>query len=248
MVADREHLHGLQELLQGTVVEGPEQRVEPERHHACQHAASARQASAGRSAKTFTTLLGPLPLQRAYYHCGDCGRGFFPRDRNLALTDGSLSPGVLRLTGWAASLGSFAEASELLAQLAGVRVEAQRVERAAEALGQQIATAERSGEAFEAEPPAAPTMYLGVDGTGVPMRRAETAGRAGKQPDGSAKTREAKLALVWTAQSLHPKTGHPQRDPGSVSHSGAIESAASRDTDPDPSAFAQRVKSRPPAP
>jgi hypothetical protein len=37
----------------------------------------------------------------------------------------------------------------------------------------------------------APTMYLGMDGTGVPMRPSEVAGRAGKQPDGSAKTREA---------------------------------------------------------
>ena len=63
-----------------------------------------------------------------------------------------------------------------------MRVEAQRVERAAEALGHEIATA---------EPPAAPTLYLGVDGTGVPLRRGETAGRAGKQPAGSAKTREA---------------------------------------------------------
>ena len=46
---------------------------------------------------------------------------------------------------------------------------------------------------------------------------------------------------VWTAESTHPKTGHPQRDEGSVSYTGAIESAASRDTDPQSSAFAQRV-------
>ena len=76
----------------------------------------------------------------------------------------------------------------------------------------------------------------------MPVRKGEAAGRVGKQPDGSAKTREAKLARVWTAQSLHPKTGRPQRDPGSVSYSGAIESAASRDTDPCPSAFAQRMR------
>jgi hypothetical protein len=37
----------------------------------------------------------------------------------------------------------------------------------------------------------APTMYLGMDGTGVPMRTQEVADRAGKQADGSAKTREA---------------------------------------------------------
>ena len=48
---------------------------------------------------------------------------------------------------------------------------------------------------------AAPTMCLGMDGTGVPMRAEEVAGRTGKPPDGSAKTREAKAVTVWTAES-----------------------------------------------
>ena len=38
-------------------------------------------------------------------------------------------------------------------------------------------------------PGAASTMYLGLDGTGVPVRKSEVEGRRGKQPDGSAKTR-----------------------------------------------------------
>jgi len=82
---------------------------------------------------------------------------------------------------------------------------------------------------------------LGVDGTGIPVRKSETAGRAGKQSDGSARTREAKLVLVWTAESRDGE-GRPVRDPGSVSYSGAMESAASRDTDPEPSPFARRVR------
>jgi len=45
----------------------------------------------------------------------------------------------------------------------------------------------------------APTMYLGMDGTGVPMRSSEAANRAGKQADGSAKTRES--------QAGHPLDG-----------------------------------------
>ena len=64
---------------------------------------------------------------------------------------------------------------------------------------------------------------------------------SGKQPDGSARTREAKLVVVWTAES-RDEEGRPVRDPGSVSYTAAIESAASRDTDPDPSAFAQRMR------
>ena len=45
------------------------------------------------------------------------------------------------------------------------------------------------------------TMYLGMDGTGVPMRRAELLGRDGKQPDGSTKTREVKLVTIWIAET-----------------------------------------------
>ena len=134
---------------------------------------------------------------------------------------------------------SFAKASELLAVLAGVDVETRQVERCAEALGRDIADDERVGSERTAPAPA-PTMYLGLDGTGVPVRPAEVEGRRGKQPDGSVKTREVKLVTVWTAET-RDKQGRPRRDTGSVSYNGAVESAASRDTDPQPAAFAQRV-------
>ena len=62
----------------------------------------------------------------------------------------------------------------------------------------------------------------------------ETEGRKGKQPDGSAKTREAKLCVIWSAES-RDKPGSPLRDPDSVSCNAAIESIATRDTDSDPS-------------
>jgi hypothetical protein len=84
------------------------------------------------------------------------------------------------------------------------------------------------------------TLYLGIDGTGVPMRRSELKGHRGKQADGSAKTREVKLCTVWSAESRDAE-GHPVRDEGSVTYSAAIESAASADTDPQGSEFAQRV-------
>ena len=195
---------------------------------------------AGRRAKTFQTVLGPLILQRAYYHCSACGHGCFPRDQAPCMAHTNLSPGVTRMTGAAAARVSFAQAKELLQDLAGVAVDTKHVERMAEALGRDIAALEERGAEAPAQPPAA-TVYLGVDGTGVPVRASETVGRAGKQPDGSARTREAKLVVVWTAET-RDKEGRPARDPGSVSYTAAIESAASRDTDPDPSAFAQRMR------
>lgn len=43
--------------------------------------------------------------------------------------------------------------------------------------------------------PSALTLYLGMDGTGIPMRAAALQVRPGEQPDGSAKTREVKTLL-----------------------------------------------------
>ncbi len=193
---------------------------------------------AGRRAKTFQTVLGKLTLERAYYHCDACETGFSPRDRALRLEHTSLSPATTRMVGLAAAMVSFAESSELMQKLAAVPVDAKQVERTAEALGREIAEDER--RVVEPEPLTAPTLYLGMDGTGIPMRLSELEGRDGKQPDGTAKTREVKLVTIWSAEG-RDKEGIPVRDPGSVTYSAAIESAASHDTDRAPSEFAQRV-------
>ena len=107
-------------------------------------------------------------LGRAYYYCDACASGFCPRDRALGLQDTSLSPAVTRMVGLAAAMVSFAESSELLRELGGVPVDAKQVERTAEALGREIAQDERA--VVDPSPPTAPTLYLGMDGTGVPLR------------------------------------------------------------------------------
>ena len=196
---------------------------------------------AGRRDKTFESVLGPLRLERAYYHCELCEAGFCPRDRALGLEGESLSPGVLRMVGRVGAMVSFEEGHALLRELAGVDVATTHVERAAEDLGREIAADEqRVVEPPVPTEPLAPTLYLGMDGTGVPVRKAEVEHRAGKQPDGSAKTREVKLVTVWSAEGRDAE-GTPVRDAGSISYSAAIESAAQRDTDATPSPFAARV-------
>ena len=194
-----------------------------------------------RRAKRFQSVLGALVLERAYYYCAACQAGFCPRDRALGLSGSSLSPGVLRMVGLVGAMVSFEEGHELLRELANVRVPTKHVERAAEALGREIAHDERTVvEPPAAGEPVAPTLYLGMDGTGVPVRKEEVGDRAGKQPDGSAKTREVKLCTVWSAEG-RDEDGTPVRDAGSISYSAAIESAAQKDTDEVPSAFAARV-------
>jgi len=98
---------------------------------------------AGRRGKSFESVLGPLRLERAYYHCAQCEAGFCPRDRALGIEGGSLSPGVLRMVGRVGAMVSFEEGQELLQELAGVEVPTKHVERAAEALGREIAEDEK---------------------------------------------------------------------------------------------------------
>ena len=204
---------------------------------ACGCKAGARARYAGRREKTFTTALGRMTLTRAWFHCRECGHGFSPRDRALGFA-GSLSPAARRMVGLAAAETSFGRAAAMLLELAGLRIGAKQVERHAEALGRDVARDEM--EVVRAAPPAAPTLHVGLDGTGLPVRKGEAEGRAGKQADGSAKTREAKLATIWSAEQLDAD-GAPRRDPGSASFNAAIESIASRDTDPEPAPFAQRA-------
>ena len=197
---------------------------------------------AGRHGKNFESVLGPLRLERAYYHCELCEAGFCPRDRALGLQGGSLSPGVLRMAGLVGAMVSFEEGHELLHELAGVDVPTKHVERAAEALGREVAEDEKLVvEPPEPNEPLAPTLYLGMDGTGVPVRKKELVDRPGKQPDGSSKTREVKLVTIWSAEG-RDKEGTPVRDAGSITYSAAIESAAHKDTDATPSEFAARVE------
>ena len=61
----------------------------------------------------------------------------------LELAGTSLLPAVTRMTGSAAALVSFVQASGLLYELAGAQVITKCVERSAEALGREIAALER---------------------------------------------------------------------------------------------------------
>ena len=204
----------------------------------CQCGQTARYV--GRREKTFESVLGPLKLSRAYFHCSACDQGFCPRDRHLDLENTSLSPAVTRMVAAVGAMVSFEEGSQLLNELAGVTVGSRQVERSAEALGAEIAGDEKMQTQPCEDTPLPSTLYLGVDGTGIPMRSSEVKGRAGKQPDGTAKTREVKLCTVWSAEARDDQD-RPVRDKGSVSYTAAIESAATVDTDQAPAAFTQRV-------
>ncbi len=179
-------------------------------------------------AKTLHTVLGPLRIRRAYYHCPSCREGVFPRDGELDITATSFSPGVRRLMSRLGGKEPFEEARSDLEALAGITVHTKQVERVSEAIGAQIEAvsakerkAALAGKVVLLHP--VPRMYVAVDGTGVPIVPRETQDRPGKDGAGPAKTREAKLGCVFTQTSVD-KDGRPIRDEGSTTYVGAIES------------------------
>jgi hypothetical protein len=183
--------------------------------------------------KGFDTVLGPVTVNRAWYHCAACRHGLAPRDAELGLDGDTMSRGLAKMTARAAAAVPFATGSGLLADLAGIRVGARRIERHAEADGAAAAaviTAQAAAITAGKVVPLAPAdlpdkMYIAIDGTGVPMMTAETEGRDGKGEDGRSRTREVKLACVFT-QTTVDQDGHPVRDQGSSSYLATFEPAA----------------------
>jgi hypothetical protein len=182
--------------------------------------------------KVIDTVLGPVTLNRAWYHCMTCKHGLAPRDAELAVAGTSLSPGLTAMNDKAAAAGPFAAAASLLEDLAGVPLTVKRVERAAEASGAAYAAQVRDRSALIAgrklvplPPRPVPDMLYGViDGTGVPMTAKETAGRDGKGQDGRARTREVKLAVFFTQTELNDE-GYPVRERASSSYIASFETA-----------------------
>jgi hypothetical protein len=132
----------------------------------------------------------------------------------------------------AGSQSQFEQAAADLLCYAGLKIEPREIERVAEEVGRQVEQwlSAQQGQTLQgvgtplALPEPLPKFYISFDGTGVPMRKNELMGRRGKQTDGSARTREAKLGCVFTQVGLD-KEGYPQRDPDSTTYVGAIESS-----------------------
>lgn len=191
-----------------------------------------RMNSHGVDCKELDTTLGTARYARSGFECPKCDKRRYPGDELLDVMGTSFSPGLRRMMARAGSRDTFKEGRDDLRIYAGLTVSAKSVERVAEAIGMDLEVwAKRERDVLRRqEPPdcplrTTPTLYIELDGTGVPMVPAEIEGRKGKQPDGSAKTREAKLGCLFTQTRLNDE-GRPVRDPASTSWVGAIESAA----------------------
>ena len=180
----------------------------------------------GRNCIQVDCTFGCFALERDYYYHLGKKQGHHPADAALGL-EGSNTPALARLACLeGADEVSYQKAEEHLRETGGITMSARQIQRLVQQVGagaQQWQERDALKPLPESKP--APVLYVLADATGLPMRKKELEGRAGKQPDGSAKTRSAYLGCVFTQHERDEK-GRPLRDPNSttyVSSMGPLE-------------------------
>ncbi|HKN22463.1 MAG TPA: ISKra4 family transposase [Terracidiphilus sp.] len=213
----------LSQLLRGDPP-GPDEREVP---CPCGHKARYREMRARR----VLTAVGEVELLRAWYLCPHCHNGQCPADAALDIEKTDLSPGVRRMLALVGAEAPFDQGRRQIELLAGLDVTAKAVERTAEAIGADIVAGEQREiqRALQLSLPIVvgqpiPILYVEMDGTGIPVVKAETEGRAGKVSGQPAHTREAKIGSVFT-QTTWDREGYAIRDPHSTTYVAAVESA-----------------------
>jgi hypothetical protein len=161
------------------------------------------------------SLFGPVTLCRDYFYPPG-PQGAFPLDQALGLI-GHCTPGVAKMLGRTAAQLPYLESSQQIHELAGLKIDPSQIQRLVQLLGPpaQERLVHLPGPATKT----AGNFYVSIDGTGVPMVGEELAGRAGRGPEGKARTREVKLAALFT-QTTVDEQGQPVRAPDSTTYLG----------------------------
>lgn len=161
--------------------------------------------------KTFTSLVGPIELERGYYHCSACGQGTFFWDKLLRLSDQRLTPAAHEVVTLLATHDTFTEVAErTLSKTAGIRLSESTVQRATESAGEALGRALDAGQVFGPRGEAGhwnwnkdaqgkTCAYVSVDATGV-LRQ----GPGGSKIDGR---------MVNVGMIFNPKPRDPRNDP-----------------------------------
>jgi hypothetical protein len=164
----------------------------------------------GHRHRTVVSLLGPVRVTRAYYHCPHCHGGFAPGDAVTRLPEAALTPAAFEVACLAGALSAFADAAELtLPKMAGLRLAESTVQRATEAAGAEVGRRLAAGETFgtardwpwHTDAEGKTCAYVAIDATGVGQQ-----GEHGAAAEG----RMATVAMVYNpAPEVHARRARP---------------------------------------
>ncbi len=138
------------------------------------------------------SLLGPLQVNRHYYHCRACRHGLFPRDKQLGLNKRNLSPAASEVVSITGVQNSFGQSSEItLKKLCGLKLSESTVERVTEDAGErlkqlleaEVVFGEKQLWEWQRDAHGKTCAYVSLDATGV-RQQGPKAGDARRGPDG----------------------------------------------------------------
>jgi hypothetical protein len=154
----------------------------------------------------------------------------FPLDAAVGLEQGATPAARDAVTRCAALCGSLAEARGMLAHLTPVRIATATLRAMALRVGQKALERQEHPPTDIRPPPPPPapgdthrvfpvarTMYIMMDGTGVPCTEADTAQVKGRAADGTAGKRELKVGVIGYYAWLDALE-HPVPEPASTTH------------------------------
>lgn len=152
------------------------------------------------------SLLGPIRVSFAYYHCAACSRGFQPWCEQLGLGSKPLSPGAEEISSLAGVLGSFGDGAErVLRKMSGLRLSESTIQRTTETAGQRVAKSLEEGNSlgpkedwlWQKDAQGRRCAYVSLDATGVPQQ-----GPGGTRTEG----KMAYVGMVYNANNEHDST------------------------------------------
>ena len=135
--------------------------------------------SRGLVSRTVETMVGEMTLERPYFYCGRCKRGFYPLDEVLELSEHRKQWDMQEAGARLAAEVPFEEAQKLFSQLTGLTLSDRTAHQVVGEVGQSLGVLEVSPTAEEIGQRIAevaegkrqpPIMVLAVDGAPVPTR------------------------------------------------------------------------------
>jgi hypothetical protein len=135
--------------------------------------------------RTVETLVGEVSLERPYFYCLDCKRGFYTLDEALELSERRKQWDIQEAGAKLAAEVPFETAQELFSELTGLSLSDHTIHEVVEEVGQGLgildvsptaeAIAQRVAEVAEGKKQP-PIMVLAIDGAHVPTRPARARG------------------------------------------------------------------------
>jgi Uncharacterised protein family (UPF0236) len=181
----------------------------------------------GYRSRKLLTLLGKIDIKRKYYYNQQEHKSRIPFDERLGILESSYSCGIQKVVSRVGAYMPFDISGRQIKELTGILIDGKTVERITKQIGKEVHQYNQGGD--KRMPDRAEiskqTMYLCMDGTGIPMSKKELRGRKGKQT-AEAKTREVKLGCIFTQIGV-TSDGYPVREAESTTYVGGIINAES---------------------